>query len=68
MFNILLLLNFRLFLLCVNRCVGRFHGKRAIISDAWSFVPEGIKMGLLVGEQSEDDEGGCVAGAEAILV
>lgn len=48
--------------------MGRFHGKRAITSDAWSFVPEGIKMGLLVGEQSEDDEGGGAAGAEAILV
>lgn len=68
MFNILLLLNFRLFLLCVNRCVGRFHGKRAITSDAWSFVPEGMKMGLLVGEQSEDDEGGGAAGPKAIPV
>lgn len=37
--------------------MGRFHGTRAVTSDAWSPVPEGIKMGLLVGEQSEDDEG-----------
>ena len=67
MFNILLLLNLRLFLLCVNRCVESFT-EGAVTSDAWNFVLGGIKMGLLVGEQWGWWRGGDAAGAGAKLL